>query len=178
MLFRAELRPWLDYRLKDLGLINLLKVSDVSEASWNLGNNVPKSAIFEGIFTCLCCGEPAVACRLALSYRMSHLASCLSMAAISDPLCKRGLQRQLRVWNELKVTLAFCILLPIYLLNILTSWLFLGAVPHAFAHSSNLCSLGWRNQSPHRRYQGQDSFECVGWCALFTGAWNSHLVPR
>ncbi|VDN95880.1 unnamed protein product [Rodentolepis nana] len=100
---RAELRPWLDGRLKELKVAHLLSVKDASQPPWNLSEKVTKSAVYEGIFACLCCGETGMACRLALTCRMSHLASCLSMAAISDPLCKRGLQKQLRVWNELKV---------------------------------------------------------------------------
>ncbi|KAL5961216.1 Nuclear pore complex protein Nup98-Nup96 [Taenia solium] len=100
---RFELRPWLDSRLNELGLANLLKVEGSSQDPWNLDENVSKSSIFAGIFACLCCGEPAVACRLALTCRMSHLASCLSMAPISDPLCKQALKKQLRVWDELKV---------------------------------------------------------------------------
>ncbi|EUB54569.1 Nuclear pore complex protein Nup98 [Echinococcus granulosus] len=100
---RSELRSWLDSRLKELGLANLLKVEGSLQSPWKLDENVSKTSIFAGIFACLCCGEPAVACRLALTCRMSHLASCLSMAPISDPLCKRALQKQLRVWDELKV---------------------------------------------------------------------------
>ncbi|VDM31028.1 unnamed protein product [Hydatigera taeniaeformis] len=100
---RFELRSWLDSRLKELGLTNLLKVDGSLQSPWNLDGNVSKSSIFAGIFACLCCGEPSLACRLALTCRMSHLASCLSMAPISDPLCKRALQKQLRVWDELKV---------------------------------------------------------------------------
>ncbi|KAL5110459.1 Nuclear pore complex protein Nup98-Nup96 [Taenia crassiceps] len=100
---RFELRPWLDSRLKKLGLANLLKIEGSSQGQWDLDGNISKSSIFAGIFACLCCGEPAVACRLALTCRMSHLASCLSMAPVSDPLCKRALQKQLRVWDELKV---------------------------------------------------------------------------
>nr|CDS27270.2 nuclear pore complex protein Nup98 Nup96 [Hymenolepis microstoma] len=100
---RAELRPWLDGRLRELKVAHLLSVKDASQTPWNLSEKVTKSAVYEGIFACLCCGETGLACRLALICRMSHLASCLSMAAISDPLCKRGLQKQLRVWNELKV---------------------------------------------------------------------------
>lgn len=102
---RAELRPWLDGRLEELQVSHLLKVNDSSHVPWNLGDKVAKSDVYAGIFACLCCGEPSMACRLALTCRMSHLASCLSMAALSDPLCKRGLQKQLRVWNELKVVL-------------------------------------------------------------------------
>ncbi|VDL63635.1 unnamed protein product [Hymenolepis diminuta] len=99
---RVELRPWLDDRLKELKVAHLLSAND-SQVTWNIGENTIRSAIYAGIFACLCCGETGMACRLALTCRMSHLASCLSMAGISDPLCKRGLQKQLRVWNELKV---------------------------------------------------------------------------
>lgn len=100
---RVELRPWLDGRLKELKVAYLLSANDSSQVTWNLGEKATKSAIYAGIFACICCGETGMACRLALTCRMSHLASCLSMAGISDPLCKRGLQKQLRVWNELKV---------------------------------------------------------------------------
>ncbi|KAM7537618.1 hypothetical protein Aperf_G00000065908 [Anoplocephala perfoliata] len=104
---RAELRPWLDGRLEELQVSHLLNVKNSPHTPWNLGDKVSKSAVYEGIFVCLCCGEPEMACRLALTCRMSHLASCLSMAGLSDPLCKRGLQKQLRVWNELKQVLPF-----------------------------------------------------------------------
>lgn len=106
---RAELRPSLDARLKELGLSTLFMPSAHSTADgdsdlWSqTGTKVTTEAVCAGIFAAMCCGEPLVACRLALAHRMSHLASCLSMAPISDPLCKRGLKKQIIVWNELKV---------------------------------------------------------------------------
>uniref|UniRef100_A0A5K3FMZ1 Nuclear pore complex protein Nup98-Nup96 n=2 Tax=Mesocestoides corti TaxID=53468 RepID=A0A5K3FMZ1_MESCO len=100
---RVELRPYLESRLKSLGLAHLFKAKASPHSLWSLGDKVPKSSVFAGIFACLCCGEPAIACRLALTCRMSHLASCLSMAALCDPLCKQSLKKQLQIWNELKV---------------------------------------------------------------------------
>ncbi|CAH8631056.1 unnamed protein product [Dicrocoelium dendriticum] len=107
---RAQSYPWLLNQLSHLNLLHVCQPrngtssdgSALLDPPFPLSKKVSADDVGKGIFYCLLAGEPGAACRLALAACMPNLASLLAHSSASDPLVRRGLQRQLVVWHDLK----------------------------------------------------------------------------
>uniref|UniRef100_A0A0X3NVG3 Nuclear pore complex protein Nup98-Nup96 n=1 Tax=Schistocephalus solidus TaxID=70667 RepID=A0A0X3NVG3_SCHSO len=108
---RDQLRPWMLFRMKELGLSNLLEFTQSQDTEpiaklrdlWSAGAQFSRQNLFEGIFGCLCCGETGLACRIAVAGQLPSMAIVLSQAPNGDPQFKHDILRQLQTWHELKM---------------------------------------------------------------------------
>ncbi|VDL96236.1 unnamed protein product [Schistocephalus solidus] len=108
---RDQLRPWMLFRMKELGLSNLLEFTQSQDIEpiaklrdlWSAGAQFSRQNLFEGIFGCLCCGETGLACRIAVAGQLPSMAIVLSQAPNGDPQFKHDILRQLQTWHELKM---------------------------------------------------------------------------
>ncbi|CAL8072922.1 unnamed protein product [Calicophoron daubneyi] len=136
---RSHSYPWLEKRLRSLGLFDVVKVPN-SDSDANNNELIPgclenhkTDDISEGLFACLVSGEPGAACRLALAASMPGLAALIAQCTAGDPIVRRGLQRQIMMWHEMKYDRH----IPIPLLRI---YALLAGLTH-FPHPKQSCDV-------------------------------------